>query len=103
MVANLRPSPRSHASAGPGEIKPSTALNAAPPSQSRLTMYLLELSRGSDPPDELSSPNRAHPFLGVILKRSKNCRTEQRGHGSAGAASTIEFGSWTVGGRPHAA
>src|SRR5260370_7460337 len=77
--------------------------SAAPPSQSRLMMYLLELSRGSDPPDELSSPNRAHPFLGVILKRSKNCRTEQRGHGSAGAASTIGFGSWTVGGGPHAA
>jgi hypothetical protein len=79
------------------------ALSAAPSSQGRLMVYLLELSRGSDAPDELSSPNRAHPFLGVILKRSKNCRREQRGHGSAGAASTIGFGSWTVGGGPHAA
>src|SRR5260370_6310080 len=77
-------------------------LCSEPSSQSRLMMHLLELSRGSDPPDELSSPNRAHPFLGVILKRSKNCRTEQRGQGSAGAASTIGFGSWTVGGGPHA-
>src|SRR5260370_32481172 len=66
-------------------------------------LRFLELSRGSDPPDELSSPNRAHPFLGGILKRYKNCRTEQRGHGSAGAASPIGFGSWTVGGGPHAA
>src|ERR1700676_2666871 len=48
IVAKFWTSPRSHASAGPGESKPSIPLNAAPPSQSRLMMCLLEGSRGSD-------------------------------------------------------
>ena len=61
-------------------------------------MHLLELSRGSDPPDELSSPNRAHPFLGVIQKRSKNFRRKQRGDGVRAQPRQLDLGPrpWEV-------